>query len=259
MTGTSRADEYRERFGEDRVLVFSKQEIAEWTDHYDLKDNWASILWARNACWELARRLGLRYFLQLDDDYQNFSYRRTGKYRPSDTRETYHSWSVGNLDKVIAAFVEFLENTPSVQCVCMAQGGDHIGGIDGNTCTRFMRKAMNSFFCDVERPIVFRGRMNEDVNTYVSLGAVGVLFLTYSAVYLVQTPTQSNPGGITDLYLDSGTYQKSFYTILAAPSCTTIRLMGNKHRRMHHHIRWRDAVPMILPEAMRKDDGEVAA
>jgi len=39
---------------------------------------------------------------------------------------------------------------------------------------------------------------------------------------------------------------KSFYTVMAAPSCTTIRTMGRTDRRLHHHIDWDKAVPKIL-------------
>jgi hypothetical protein len=41
---------------------------------------------------------------------------------------------------------------------------------------------------------------------------------------------------------------KSFYTVMAAPSCTTIGLFGRIHQRLHHKIDWRKAVPLIIPE-----------
>ena len=53
---------------------------------------------------------------------------------------------------------------------------------------------------------------------------------------------------MTDIYLDSGTYVKSFYTIMYAPSCTKIRPMGSVYRRLHHSINWNNAVPKVIPE-----------
>jgi hypothetical protein len=53
---------------------------------------------------------------------------------------------------------------------------------------------------------------------------------------------------MTEAYLDSGTYVKSFYTVMVAPSCTSIRIMGPIHKRLHHKINWRTAVPLIIPE-----------
>ena len=107
---------------------------------------------------------------------------------------------------------------------------------------------MNSFVCDTAKPFLFRGRINEDVNTYVSLGGTGDLFFTDMQLQLDQLLTQSNTGGMTELYLDSGTYVKSFYTVMAAPSCTSINWMGRFNKRLHHKINWRKAVPLIIPE-----------
>ena len=69
---------------------------------------------------------------------------------------------------------------------------------------------------------------------------------------LNKAPTQAQEGGITELYLDFGTYVKSFYTVLTAPSCVTIRSMGQVHRRLHHHINWKSAIPQIIAEEFKK-------
>ena len=56
----------------------------------------------------------------------------------------------------------------------IAQGGDFIGGAKSlNFRKGILRKAMNTFICDTERPFTFVGRINEDVNTYVTLGSRG--------------------------------------------------------------------------------------
>lgn len=241
---------YRERFG-DRVLVFSKAEVARYTDRLDNFGGYGSPLWARNACWDLARRVGCRFFVQLDDDYTNFSHRRFGR-RDGAEEESYHEWTLRQLDDVFEALVRFLERT-STLTIAMSQGGDHFGGIDGTKATIFLkRKAMNSFVCDVERPFLFLGRMNDDVNTYVVHGRTGGLFFTYWALQLHQIATQANEGGITDLYRSAGTYVKSFYTVMVSPSSVTVRTMGKTDRRFHHNIEWRKTVPKIIPERYRR-------
>ena len=111
---------------------------------------------------------------------------------------------------------------------------------------------MNFFICSTDRPFNFIGRINEDVNTYVSLGSKGDLFQTICDLRLEQLDTQSNTGGLTEFYLDGGTYVKSFYTVMFAPSCTRINLMGNKHKRLHHRISWNNAIPVILDEKYKK-------
>lgn len=113
---------------------------------------------------------------------------------------------------------------------------------------KVLRKCMNSFFCSVEKKFTFLGRVNEDVNTYTRLGQIGDLFFTYVPCSLNQKQTQSNKGGMSDLYLDSGTYVKSFYSVIFSPSCVSIAMMGDKHKRIHHNISWDNCVPKILNE-----------
>jgi hypothetical protein len=237
-------EEYKRIYGDD-VLVFSKDEVAKYTDQYDNSSDRRGILWARNACWDLARQMGYQYFVQLDDDYTHWHYRRLGKGHRLSTsvEEEYHGWSMRGLDAVFDALVRFIETTP-VTTIAFSQGGDHLQRGGGKS--RFLRKAMNSFVCSADKPIRFRGRLNDDVNSYVALGRTGTLFFTDMSVQLEQLPTQSNSGGMSEVYRDSGTYAKSFYTVMAAPSCTTIRIMGRSSQRLHHHIDWNKAVPKIL-------------
>ncbi len=243
--------EYRDRYG-DRVLTFSKDEVDPLFDRYDNSPDRRSVVWARNACWGLARQVAARYFVQLDDDYYDPKFRRCGV-RGGGSEPTYHGWTIRTtLDDVFEAMIRFIAGTPAVT-IAMSQGGDHIGGEgNANAATRLIRKAMNSFVCDAERPFRFVGRLNDDVNTYVTHGALGVLMFTHTDLQLDQLPTQSNPGGLTDLYADSGTYVKSFYTVIAAPSCVTVRTMGRHNLRWHHAVNWRHAVPKILHERHRK-------
>jgi hypothetical protein len=242
-------EEYKRIYG-DNVLVFSKDEVGRYTDQFDNSSDRRGILWARNVCWDLARQMGYRYFVQLDDDYTHFSYRRTGKgHRLSaSVAEEYHEWTMRCLDAVFDALVRLVETTP-VTTIALSQGGDHMGG---GGAKPFRRKAMNSFVCSVDKPIRFLGRFNDDVTTYVSLGGTGTLFFTDMGLELHQLPTQSNRGGSSEVYRESGTYVKSFYTVMAAPSCTTIRPLHNhrasgpRNPRPHHKINWDKAVPKIL-------------
>ncbi len=64
-----------------------------------------------------------------------------------------------------------------------------------------------------------------------------------------QIQTQQNPGGLTEEYISSGTYTKSFYTVMINPSAVKIFLMGISYKRYHHLINWEYAVPKILRNA----------
>jgi hypothetical protein len=238
------AEEYKRIYG-DEVLVFSKDEVGRYTDQFDNFSDRRAAIWARNACWDLAKQTGHRYFIQLDDDYVAWHYKRFGKghQRSVSAGDEYHQWTMKNLDTIIDALVRVIKTTP-IKTIALSQGGEHLGG--GPRARRFKRKAMNTFVCDVNKPFLFRGRLNDDVNTYVSLGSIGGLFFTDMELLVVPLQTQTNSGGISGAYRDVGTYVKSFYTVMAAPSCVTIRTMGRQYRRIHHHIDWRRAVPLII-------------
>ena len=243
----STADRYHELFGE-QVYVFDKAEEIQSTDSGDNKDDdHRTILYARNAVFKAARELGYRYFIQLDDDYIKFEYR----YR-SDMSYGYVGFPT-HLDNVFELLVRFLEETPAVT-ISLTQGGDFIGGAGNQNAEgiRLLRKAMNTFVCSVERPIGFVGRFNEDVNTFVTHAMRGGLMVSTTQVSVIQTASQSQAGGITELYLKYGTYVKSFYSVMYAPSCVKIRMMGDKHRRLHHNVSWNNAAVKILHEKHRK-------
>lgn len=69
--------EYRRRYG-DRVLQFDKLAVSKTFDTMDLSEERRTIVYARNVCFELAEQIGVRYFLELDDDYTSFEYRFKG-------------------------------------------------------------------------------------------------------------------------------------------------------------------------------------
>ena len=239
--------EYRKRYG-DKVLQFSKEAIAKTFDEGDNFEDRRTITYARNACWDLARQVGVQYFIQLDDDYTKFELR----YQSDLTG--YSKVIRSTLDDILLALIDFRETTGALT-VAMGQGGDLIGGT-GKRDLSLLRKAMNSFICSTDRPFQFRGRFNEDVNTYTVLGRQGKLLFTAIQVTCTQGTTQSSEGGITELYQKFGTYVKAMTTVCHAPSCVKVGTLGDPrspHYRIHHKINWHHTAPKILREYWKKD------
>ncbi len=79
------------------------------------------------------------------------------------------------------------------------------------------------------------------------------LFITVPYVSITQKATQQNKGGLTEFYLETGTYYKSFYTVMINPSAVKVALMGRTNQRLHHNIDWDKAVPVIIREEWRKN------
>lgn len=234
--------EYREKYGDD-LLVFNKQGAYDKYDSGDNSGDMRSTLYSANTIPELAKEKGLKYFMIACDDYTHFDYRYiVGKKLMQKT--------IKNLDSVIEQFLVFLENTNTLS-IAFAQAGDFIGGSgSANANKELMRKAMNTFICKVGRRFEFVGRMNEDVTTYVNVGSKGGLFFSLPLVVITQKEHQAEKGGLTDMYLDYGTYVKSFFSVMYNPSCVKVGEMGEKHRRIHHKISWKNAVPEIVHESL---------
>jgi len=244
-------DEYRRLFG-DKVLVFSKPEIAETFDEGDNFHDYRAGVYARNACWDFARQLGLKFYIQIDDDIRLFQWRRMGT---KDGAYKLGSWSNRRLDETFETLVRFVEDTDT-QGFSVALGGDRIGGVKnlhfGRGKLSLRRKPMGLWLVATDRPFPFIGRMNDDVNTYMTLGNRGGLFFSYTGLQIDNPNTQAQAGGMTDIYLARGTYQKSMYTVMMGPSYTQVAMMGVTDQRLHHRIKWDHALPKIVSEGLRR-------
>ena len=237
-------DNYIDNYGEESVVVFNKKEMADEIDEANNFDNRNVIVHARNYCFKLAEKLGIKYFIELDDDYYEVSYKYAF---------TKGNVFVKNLDNVFNIVLEYYKSA-NFTSISLAQNGDFIGGVDnGKGSYRFnKRKCMNSFLCSTDRPFQFVGSINEDVNTYTTTASRGNLFLTIPFVAINQKATQTQKGGMSETYLLSGTYLKSFTTVMMHPSSVKVAMMNAKHKRLHHKIKWKSTTPMIIDEKYRK-------
>lgn len=243
-------DKYRADYPADMIVVFDKPKYAAMVDSCDNFQNRRTTTHARNACFDIAEEKGFDYFLVLDDDYNCFYYTfdRHGQFIKRRI--------VANIGYIFDAMIKFLECDERINSICFIQDGDIFGGAE---CTNFKdnifpfkkRKAMNSFFCKTSRRFWFFSRLNEDVNTYLSLGSIGKLFFSIPDIVLNQAQTQSTSGGMSDAYLASGTYVKSFYTTMLFPSFARVTVPRSMNR-LHHKISWNNAIPKILDESFKK-------
>lgn len=240
-------EKYRKNYG-DKVLIFDKMHYASLVDSCDNFQNRRTTTHARNACFDFAEQLGFDYFLVLDDDYTRFAYNY-------DTSGVFNRSNVRNINAVFDSMLKFLNSDDRIDSICFIQGGDLIGGESSLKRGVFpfrKRKAMNSFFCKTSRRFWFFSRLNEDVNTYLSLGSRGRIFLSIPEIALNQMQTQATSGGMSEAYLASGTYVKSFYTVMLYPSYAKVTFTPSMNR-LHHQISWNNAVPKILDDCHKKN------
>ena len=242
-------ESYSDEWGEDRVIFLDKDDALPELDRGDNMDRRDCNVYARYQSFDLAKELGYEYFAMFDDDYSRFRYRwdENGEYDGTITVE--------DMDKMFEDMIEYLEEA-GLDSIATSQGGDWIGGEKAHIANNSgeitaKRKVMNTFVCKAGRPFEFRGTINEDVNTYVRAAQLGKIFLTPNLISVNQESTQQEEGGLTDIYLDQGTYMKSFYTILYSPSSVQLNKMGETNMRIHHHINWNASIPKIVPESTK--------
>lgn len=234
-------EKYKKNYGEEKIIVFDKEKAVKT---YQGMSNFYKknvILWARNEAQRIAKEKGIRYILELDDDYTSFLWRWL-------EGDKLKGKEIENLDIVCELMLNFLNVDKRIKTIAFAQGGDFIGGASNKMLGQLKRKAMNTFFIDTENPVDFIGEINEDVNTYTSEGNRGNLFYTVPNIMITQMQTQKTENGMTVTYKEDGTYIKSFYSVMLCPSFVKIGLMGDKEKRLHHKIADRYAYPKLLRE-----------
>lgn len=233
-------------YGKENCYVFNKQKYIETSDSITKGDH-RCILYARNACFDIAKEMGYTYFIELDDDYTEFSFTftNTGLVRQRGIKDLNFVWR---------RMLEYFISCPQFACISMAQRGDFVGGSGNNTLAQIgsKRKAMNTLICSTERRFEFKGRYNDDVNTYTRLSQQGRIFLMLVQVAINQKESQSLEGGMTDVYKEDGTYPKSFSSVVVCPSGVKLAMMGNKNRRLHHNVSWKNVAPKIINEKYKK-------
>lgn len=236
---------YKKLYGK-QVKVFKKSDYYDSVDACDNLQDYRAVVYARHACYDLAKKLGYEYFIQVDDDYTAFNFMFDGLARADHIL-------ISDLDTVLARVFEYYKSIPA-KAMALGQGGDYIGGYDSSNLKAIKsgRKLMNTFFMSTSRPLPFVGRMNDDVNTYVNSAMRGELLITLFQLAITQITTQSSAGGMSETFVNEGTYVKSFYSVMNQPSCVRIGTIGTTQRRLHHKIRWANAMPKIIPEKYRK-------
>ena len=244
-------EQYERKYGSERIVVFPKQETI---NSFDIGDNFglSGSCVPRAALWNIARDHGYRYFLVLDDDYTDFTWRFDENNRPA-----YGFKVILDFDEAINAMLDYYKTLPpQILTLSILQKGEMIGGWANQTvdAIKVKRKAMNFFLCDTEREFVFPGRLNEDVNAYTEVQRRGSALMMINIFCLNQKATQQTKGGLTEDYIEHGTYTKSFYSVMRCPSGVKVSMLvdRNANPRIHHKVNYKRVAPAIIPERYRR-------
>lgn len=239
--------EYEKLFGKENLYIINKDKCQEMRpvdlgDAYSFKN---VISWARNSEFQVARDLGYKYFVTLEDDYSDINIR--AEYKCSLISSSRRSLCF-RFDESAEVYFKLLDSAPFLNCVAMAQAGDYI---NGKCCdlvqNEYKLKAMNIIFYRTDREYEFSGRINEDATAYIHNNRLGRLSLTLYGHCLVQGITQANAGGATDIYKKGGTWLKSIYSVMFSPDCCSIGNLKWRDARVHHRVDWKYNTVKIIP------------
>lgn len=241
------------------VLVFNKvKEIARTETFYN-KPYHKAVIYARGTLYDFSRQLGWTHFIMMDDDYYHIYFKWNHYYKEVGLTR-FKGMEAQRLDELFDATFDLLACSPA-STISFAQGGDTLGGSSGKAGTKYAgRKAMNSHFVDVSKPLTFRSFVNEDVNLYAEFPFNRFIFQT-NRVSVDPAHTQQLKGGATDMYLAFGTYVKSFMSVIANPSAVKVQFMqnGKQQGRLHHLVKTKNAAPELVSGRWKKAEGDESA
>lgn len=228
--------EYQARWG-GRVLVFGWYEQVESTDPmdgYGFEGMASGACPVRNATAEISRRRGELRHWQLDDDYTGFQVfdARTGK-RPKCDGEALH--------RAMLALARFAHACGLSNCgfppSTIETAKEGALGVGKRVFNAHNLPSGGALF----EP--WRGRMNDDLINALNVWRHGGVELSVKCLAMNMPPTQSEGGGLTELYRDEGTVRKTAYAVEACPAA--VRLV-ERFGRYHHAVDWGCVVPKIV-------------
>lgn len=209
-------DEYKRLYGEN-VLVFGKEEQYAVTDTFTNQKILQAVVYARNACFDFAKRLGVNWFVNCDDDIECLSYKMpiNGKLVTKPVKDA---------DRMFESVITFME-TGSIECFSIAEEGVYVGGINSRVEAGCHWSFTHLFVFDACSELRYRSVWVED-NVF-SLENLKLGRRMIASMYIAQrlpshNAAQKQEGGMRDAYRQSNNYVKSFTPVITAPDCVCV-------------------------------------
>lgn len=235
-------DEQRSLYEEiyEHVEVFCKEDYYQSSDGV-ITGKQKAILYARNACYDIAERLGLLYFTEFDDDLNSIFLRYIEDGRCLSYKPTV-------LDSVFDMVLEGLDICDAVMGVSLMVQGDYIGGVASRAFRRAVRCCSQSFFLRTDRRVDFLASMNEGTCSCLIYGMRGKLFFGIPGTMLEAEPIGANTkmgNGMDEFYKKMDSFSRSFMATIVRPDCVSPEFATDAFRI---RVSWENALPYIISE-----------
>jgi len=196
---------------------------------------------ARNMIYDIAKKLGVSFFMVQDDDTVGYEIKRFGKYQ-----------RLADIDDILPVFegVRDFMIRRRIGMFGISQTGDFIGGSN----TKLLRnKVMNTTF--VNTAYVHRGErgvQDDDTSQFVGMMNEGMFTgSTGDGLALKQTQSATAKGGLTELYNECKLLNKALVCPIQFPSAIYAKRQKKNGGRVHHVIRHKYLAPRILKGTKR--------
>lgn len=241
-TNDTKLQEYIETWGKERILIFDWHEQIKDTDTLDnfgFEKMPSGAVPVRNATFKISQgREELRHW-QFDDDYNNFRV-----FRPSQNK--YVNVTGQQLEDVLFEIAKFGYNAKARNCG-FALASETFPNVAFQVGSRVFN-AHNMPSTD-DLFMKWRGRMNDDLINAMEVSQLGGREFSFKFLSLTMAPSQSEQGGLTDIYKDEGTVRKTAYAVVIAPNAVKLVI---KFGRYHHSVNWNKLkVKIISPKYVK--------
>lgn len=192
---------------------------------------------ARNMFYDIARELGIDFYVVQDDDTTHMELQPFGHY--------FCKADLIDIVKTFEAVKEFMQRQ-RIGMFGLSQTGDIF---DNSFQTKLFRaKVMNTTF--VNTKYIYRGErgvQNNDTSQFVSIMNMGLFTGSLaSGLILSQTVSATAKGGLTDLYFECRLLNKALVPVIQFPSAIKAEWQRENGGRVHHHITNKFLFPKIV-------------
>lgn len=239
-------DEYKRLYG-DQVIVFDKEAEYRNLDTLSNQKRLTAVVYARNASFEIARRLGLRYFVNCDDDIRQFQLKFV--------RDKLITKNIANFDTVLESLIEYMQSA-QIECCSISEAGAYIGGANKYVQSGWNWSFTHFFLFDVNSDMRYRSFWYEDLLFSLDYQSIGrLMYCTYFVSQVMTTPDElrRQTGGMREEYRNSNSYEAEFISVITHPECTHI--VFDKERKQYIRRVKKNFIPKIINEKWRKGAG----
>lgn len=235
----SEIDKYHERFKNDELFIYDKEQWREYTEVCSRVNGCAT--YARNAVEWCAKQEKLRAFIVADDDLLRLRFRY-------DDNGVLRSTAIkSNLDEIINTYIDFIVDL-DIACVSFGTANSYMRGLTQESISN-NRLPFNCFFRNNAYDWTWKSEIYEDAVTSIleSWNGDFAMQLPFIQCDMAQMDVGAK-GGMTDVYMSISNYEKNMPVLLYAPSCVKLSL---GKRSFIYQVSKKNAFPKLISSSCK--------